>query len=55
MSLAGGRDLGLKHNQFLKFEEQTPLANMYVTMLDKLGVPVTSFADSTGEMSEIVA
>ena len=52
--LAGGNKLGLKHGQYLRFGEETPLANLYVTMLDRLGVPVESFADSTGEMSEVL-
>ena len=51
--LAGGSKLGLNHGQYLRFEEKTPLANLFVTMLDRLGTPVESFADSTGEMSEV--
>lgn len=39
----------------LPFNETTPLANLFVTMLDRLGVPAESFADSTGEMSEVLA
>ena len=52
--LAGGRGLGTRHGQYLRFDETTPLANLFVTMLDRLGVPVESFADSTGEMSDVV-
>ncbi len=53
--LAGGRGLGIRHGQYLRFGEKTPLANVFVTMLDRLGVPVESFSDSTGEMSELLA
>ena len=53
--LAGGNKLGLKHGQFLKYEEKTPLSNLFVTMLDRLNVPVESFADSTGAMSEVIS
>jgi hypothetical protein len=53
--LAGGRRLGIRHGQYLRFDESTPLANLFVTMLDRLDVPVDSFADSTGEMSEVLA
>lgn len=53
--LAGGRGLGLKHGQYLRFEEKTPLANLFVTMLDRLNVPVDTFVDSTGEMSEVLS
>jgi hypothetical protein len=51
--LAGGRRLGLRHGQYLKFDEKTPLSNLFVTMLDRLKVPAQSFADSTNDMSEL--
>lgn len=53
--IAGGQKLGLVGGQFLKFNEKTPLANMYVTMLNSLGVPTKKFADSTGELTDILA
>jgi hypothetical protein len=53
--LAGGRGLGMRHGQYLRFHETTPLANLFATMLDRLNVPAESFADSTGEMSEVLA
>ena len=53
--LAGGRKLGMQHGQYLKFTQQTPLANLFVSMLHRLNVPVDSFADSSGEMTEVLA
>lgn len=55
--LAGGRKLGLKHGQHLDFRTKTnqPCANLFLSMLHSLGVPVDSFADSTGPMSEVLA
>jgi hypothetical protein len=32
---------------------KTPLANIHLTMLDKLGIPQESFGDSTGILSEV--
>ncbi len=52
--LAGGSQLGLKHGQFLKYGQNVPLSNLYVTMLNRLGVPTDGFVDSTGELLEIV-
>ncbi|HIF31947.1 MAG TPA: DUF1552 domain-containing protein [Planctomycetaceae bacterium] len=52
--LAGGSKLGLQHGQFLKLGEKMPLSNVLLTMLHKLEVPVESFADSTGEVSELL-
>jgi hypothetical protein len=53
--LAGGGRLGLRHGQFLHCDQNTPLSNVFVTMLDRMQVPVESFADSTGEMSELLS
>ena len=51
--LAGGKRLGLRHGSFRKFGEEVPLSNLFVTALDCLDVPNESFADSTGEISEL--
>jgi len=53
--LAGGSKLGLRHGQYLTFAESTPLSNVFVTMLRGLDLPVDSFADSTGEVTELLA
>ncbi len=70
MILAGGKNMGFKHGQYLKFGtgnednqatsgistdagwrgdmdfQELPLSNLYLTMLHKLGVYQSSFADS---------
>jgi|TARA_B110000495_G_C23026279_1_gene609967 hypothetical protein len=48
--LAGGGKLGLRHNQVLRFDEKTPMSNVFVTMLQALGVEVDRFVDSTGPL-----
>jgi len=48
--LAGGRQLGLKHNQFLHFNEQTPMSNVFITMLQALGIETEKFVDGTGPL-----
>ncbi len=52
--LAGGQKLGLKHGEFRKYTDHTPLSNLFVTMLDRLQGNVSQFADSTGGLSELV-
>ncbi len=52
--LAGGRKLGFKHGQYVKHREQFPLSNLFVTMLQRMNLPVEQFADSTGEMTELL-
>lgn len=50
--LAGGSKLGLRHGQHLAFEEDsTPLSNVLLTMLQKMGVESDSFSDSTGTLA----
>ncbi len=53
--LAGGNRLGFKHGQLHQFleDKKVPLANLFVSMLQAVDVPVETFADSTGEMSEL--
>ena len=50
--LAGG---GLKHGQHLKFrhDQNRPLCNLYVTMLQRLGIETESFGSSNGTLNEI--
>ncbi|MEK6233375.1 MAG: DUF1552 domain-containing protein, partial [Planctomycetales bacterium] len=51
--LAGGGALGLKHGRYLQYGDHVPLSNLFVTMLDRMRVPVKDFKDSTGELSEL--
>lgn len=54
--LAGGNHLGIKHGNLHKFtgEKKKPLSNLFVSMLNAVDVPTEKFADSTGEMTEII-
>jgi hypothetical protein len=50
-----GRGGGLKGNQHLKYKQDSPHANILVTMLERAGVPAEEFekfADNTGPLSE---
>ncbi|MFT5129580.1 MAG: hypothetical protein ACI8W8_003205 [Rhodothermales bacterium] len=51
--IAGGKSMGYTHGQYLKYDSSTPLANLFVTMQKRMGVQADSFADSTGELSEV--
>jgi hypothetical protein len=53
--LAGGRKLGFKHGQHLKWPtDKKPMSDLYLTILQQLGCPVKSFKESTGPISEIL-
>lgn len=49
---AGGRLAGGQH---LSYAEDTPLANLYLSMLDAFDTPVERFADSTGKLAGVLA
>ncbi len=50
MVLVGHANGQLKGHVHIKAEDGTPAANMYLTLLRRLGVNVDSFGDSTGEL-----
>ncbi len=49
--LAGGAAGALEGNRHLKFPDKTPMSNLLVSLLDKIGVPQDSFGDSTGHLT----
>ncbi len=56
MLLAGGRKLGFRHGQHVKWKGGTmPASNLYLTILQQLGCPVKSFKESTGPLGELLA
>lgn len=49
--LIGGGAGKLKGGQHLRFPAETPISNLYLTLLDKLDIPVENFGDSTGQIN----
>lgn len=46
-----GRGCGtVKPGRWVQHPKETPMANLYVAMLDRMGVPVESLGDSNGEL-----
>ncbi len=48
--VAGGAAGGMKGGRHLKFQSGTPLANLHLTLLDKVGVHLDRFGDSNGKV-----
>ncbi len=48
--VAGGAAGGMKGNRHLRYAKPTPLANLHLTLLDKVGVRIDSFGDSNGKI-----
>ena len=53
--LAGGDRLGFHHGAYHRFGSETPLSNLFVTIMNRVGLPTESFVDSTGEINEVTA
>jgi len=53
--LAGGGGGKIKTGRNLIFKEETPLANLYLSMAQVMGVQADSFGDASGTLSEIFA
>ena len=46
--VAGGAAGKMKGGRHIRYKELTPLANLHLSLLNKAGVPMDKFADSTG-------
>ena len=51
--VAGGAAGNMQGGRHIKLEKPTPLANLHLTLLNKVGVQRDSFADSQGQMDEL--
>jgi len=51
--VAGGAAGGMKGGRHIRFEQPTPLANLHLTLLDKVGVRLDKFADSDRKLEEL--
>jgi hypothetical protein len=53
--VAGGAAAGMKGGRHLRFAKPANLANLHLTLLDRVGVHLDSFMDSTGEIDDLFA
>jgi hypothetical protein len=53
--VAGGGAGHLKGGRHIRYAEPAPLANLHLTLLEKVGVRVESFADSNGKVAELLS
>jgi hypothetical protein len=53
--IAGGLNGTLRGNEHVNWapEKKVPISNLYVTMLDKVGLNVPRIGDSTGDLAEL--
>jgi len=53
--LAGGQDWGLKHDRWREYAKETPLANLHLDLLARMGVPESTLGDGTGRLPGLEA
>jgi len=51
--VAGGAACGIKGGHHIRYETGTPLANLHLTLLDRVGVRLDKFGDSTGKIEDL--
>jgi Protein of unknown function (DUF1552) len=51
--VAGGAASGLRGGRHIMYKEGTPLANLHLTLLDRVGVRLDAFGDSNGRIEEL--
>jgi hypothetical protein len=49
--LGGGK---IKSGRHLKFDSSTPMTNLFLSMADKMNIPVESIGDSTGKLLQLI-
>ncbi|MCE2515901.1 MAG: DUF1552 domain-containing protein [Acidobacteria bacterium] len=52
--VTGGAACGLRGGRHIHYDKGTPLANLHLTLLDRVGVNLDSFGDSTGRVEDLV-
>ncbi|MGE3405120.1 MAG: hypothetical protein AB7K63_21210, partial [Vicinamibacterales bacterium] len=48
--VVAGKDAGIRTNQHIKAAAKTPLSNLQLALLERMGCRVDSFGDSTGAL-----
>jgi hypothetical protein len=51
--VAGGAAGGMRGGRHIRYAEPVPLANLHLTLMNKVGVNIDSFADSNGRITEL--
>ena len=53
MALIGGRAAGLRGGRHIRYPDETPVTNLWMTLLDRMGVPAERLGDSTGRVKQL--
>jgi hypothetical protein len=53
IAVVGGKATGIRGGRYVRYKQGTPLANLHVTLLERLGVRVEKFGDSSGKLENL--
>jgi hypothetical protein len=53
IALVGGQASGIKGGRYIRYAKGTPLANLHMTILEKMGIAMEKFGDSTGKVDRL--
>ena len=53
IALIAGKATGVKGGRYVRYPEGTPLANLHLSILEKLGTPEEALGDSTGQLKHL--
>ena len=51
--IAGGASQNMAGGRHIKYDDPCPLSNVHLTLLNKVGVPLETFSDSTGTVEDL--
>jgi len=51
--LAGGGGGTIRPGRHVRYAKETPMANLYISMLERMGAPTERFGDSAGLLKEL--
>jgi hypothetical protein len=51
--VAGGAAGNMRGGRHIRYEQHTPLSNLHLTLLNKAGVEINNFADSSGDANDL--
>ena len=53
IALVGGKAAGLWGGRHIRYPHRTPVTNLWMTLLDRMGVPAEQLGDSTGKVQHL--
>ena len=52
--LSGGKNMGFKHGSHLRYGDNVPLSNLFLTIANQFSKPTNQFSDSTSDITEVL-